>query len=104
MAGFKDICCDICLDQVKFVIACSDNDELDLIIIACSDKSSKFNSFACTLVVSDGVLDFHVFGEQTFHWWMKAIYFTSFYFRVFNSIRENKNLAKQFLLIQYFVK
>ena len=25
---------------------------------------------------------------------MKAIYFASFYFRVFNSIRENKNLAK----------
>ena len=53
MAGFRDICCDICLDQVEFVIAWS-------------DKSSKFNSFACTLVVSDGVLDFHVFGGTNF--------------------------------------
>ena len=47
MAGFRDICCDICLDLVE-------------IGIACSDKSSKFNSFACTLVM----LDFHVFGDN----------------------------------------
>ena len=83
MAGFRDIYCDICLDQVEFVIACS-------------DKSSKFNSFACTLVVSDGVLAclqwYKLFIDES-----KAIYFASFYFRVFNSIceiRENKNLAK----------
>ena len=43
-AGFRDNCCDICLDHVE-------------IVIACSDKSSKFNSFVCILVV----LDFHVF-------------------------------------------
>ena len=53
MAGFRDICCDIFLDHVEFEIACS-------------DKSSKFNSFACTLVVSDGILDFHVFGGTNF--------------------------------------
>ena len=49
MAGFRDICCDICLDHVE-------------IVIACSDIPSKFNSFACTLVV----LDFHVFGGTNF--------------------------------------
>ena len=49
MASFIDICGDICLDHVQ-------------IVIACSDKSSKFNSFACTLVV----LDFHAFGGSNF--------------------------------------
>ena len=49
MAGFRDTCCDICLDHVN-------------IVIACSDKSSKFNSFACILVA----LDFHVFGDTNF--------------------------------------
>ena len=53
MAGFRDICCGICLDHVEFVIVHS-------------DKSYKFNSFACTLVVSDGVLDFHIFGGTNF--------------------------------------
>ena len=66
-------------------------------VIACSDKSSKFNSFACTLVVRRGFKIFMSLVVQTFHWWMKSIYFASFYFRVFSSIREireNKNLAK----------
>ena len=74
-----------------FAVICLDHVE---IVIAFSDKSSKFNSFTCTLVV----LDFHVFGGTNFHWWMKAIYFSSFYFRVFNSIRENKKPHENFYL------
>ena len=73
--------------------------------IACSDKSSKFNTFACTLVVSEGVLAclqwYKLFIDE-----LKAIYFASFYFRVFNSIseiRENKNLAKISTYTVYFV-
>ena len=80
MAGFRDICCDICLNHVE-------------IIIACSDKSYKFNSFACTLVV----LDFHVLGGRNFSLMNEGNIFREFYFHVFNSIREiweNKNLAK----------
>ena len=49
MPSFRDICCDICLDHVE-------------IFIAYSDKSSEFNSFACTVVA----LDFHVFGGTNF--------------------------------------
>ena len=75
MAGFRDICCDICLDHVE-------------IVIACSNKSSKFNSFACTLVV----LDFMYSVVQTFHWRIKAIYFASF--NSIHKIRGNKNLVK----------
>ena len=66
MAGFRDICCDICLDQVEFVIACS-------------DKSSKFNSFACTLVV----LDFHVFGGTNFSLMNEGNIFCEFLFSRF---------------------
>ena len=58
-----------------------------------SDKSSKFNSFAFTLsaVLYLRVID----GTKLFiHWWMKGIYFASFYFRVWDLIRENKNPAK----------
>ena len=82
----RDICCGICLDHVR-------------IVIACSDKSSKFNSFACTLVVSDEVLDFHVFGGKNFSLMNEGNIYIFYYivFCVFNSIREirkNKNLAK----------
>ena len=70
MAGFRDICCDICFDHVEFVIACS-------------DKSSKFNSFACTLVVSDGVLDFHVFGGTNFSLMNEGNIFCEFLFSRF---------------------
>ena len=72
MAGFRDICCDICLDKVEFVIACS-------------DKSSKFNSFACTLVVSlsDGVLDFHVIGGTNFSLMNEGNIFREFLFSRF---------------------
>ena len=70
MAGFSDICCDICLDHVEFVPACS-------------DKSSKFNSFACTLVVSDGVLDFHVFGGTNFSLMNEGNIFREFLFSRF---------------------
>ena len=73
MACFRDIYCDICLKHVK-------------IVTACSDKSSKFNSFACT------VFDFHVFGGLNFSLMNEANTF-----RIFNSIREireNKNLVK----------
>ena len=61
-----------------------------------SDKSSKFNSFAFTLsaVLYLRVID----GTKLFiHWWMKGIYFASFYFRVWDltrEIRKNKNPAK----------
>ena len=58
MAGFTDIFCDICLDQVK-------------IIIVCSDKSSKFNTGACTQVV----LDFLVFGGTNFSLIMRVFIF-----------------------------
>ena len=70
MAGFRDICCDICLDHVE-------------LIIACSDKSSKFNSFACTLVVSDRVLDFHVFGGTNFSLMNEGNIFPEFLFSHF---------------------
>ena len=70
MACFRDICCDICLDPVEFVIAFS-------------DKSSKFNSFACTLVVSDGVLDFDVFGGTNFSLMNEGNIFREFLFSHF---------------------
>ena len=57
--------------------------------LECSDKPSKFNSFAFTL---SAVLYLCVV-----HWWMKGIHFASFYFRVWDltrEIRENKNPAK----------
>ena len=49
MAGLKVFAVMYCLEYVE-------------IVIACSDKSSKFNSFACTLVV----LRFHAFGGTNF--------------------------------------
>ena len=70
MASFKNVCCDICLDQVEFVKACS-------------DKSSKFNSFPCTLVVSDGVLDFHAFGDTNFSLMNEGNIFREFLFSRF---------------------
>ena len=66
MAGFRVICCDICLDHVK-------------IVIACSDKFSKFNSFACTLVV----LDFYVFGGTNFSLMNEGNIFREFLFSRF---------------------
>ena len=64
--------------------------------LECSDKSSKFNSFAFTL---SAVLYLRVMMVQTFRSliWMKGTYFASFYFRVLDltrEIRENKNPAK----------
>ena len=64
--------------------------------LECSDKSSKFNSFAFT---PSAVLYLRVIGGTNFfvHWWMKGIYFASFYFRVWDltrEIRENKKPAK----------
>ena len=56
--------------------------------LECSDKPSKFNSFAFTL---SAVLYLRVIGG------MKGIYFASFYFRVWDltrEIRENNNPAK----------
>ena len=51
--------------------------------MACSDKSSKFNSFACTLVVSDGVLDFHVFDGTNFSLMNEGNIFRKFLFSHF---------------------
>ena len=51
MAGFRDICCDIFLDHVKIVIACSDN-------------SSKFTALHAHLIGT--VLDYHVIGGTNF--------------------------------------
>ena len=61
--------------------------------LECSDKSSTFNSFAFT---PSAVLYLRVIGGTNFfvHWWMKGIYFASFYFRVWDLTRENKNPAK----------
>ena len=65
-------------------------------LLECSDKPSKFNSFAFTL---SAVLYLCVnwLYKVFIHWWMKRIYFASFYFRVWDltrEIRENKNPAK----------
>ena len=60
------------------------------IIIASSDKSSKFNSFASTLVV----LRFHAFSGTNFSLMNEGNIFREFYFPIRTSIRENKNLAK----------
>ena len=49
------------------------------IAIACSDKSSKFNSFACTLVV----LDFFVFGGTNFSLMNEGNIFLEFLFLLF---------------------
>ena len=63
--------------------------------LECSDKSSKFNSFAFTL---SAVLYLRVIGGTNFLFideWRE--YFASFYFRVWDltrEIRENKNPAK----------
>ena len=43
------------------------------------------------------ILACHWWYKLFFHWWMKGIYFASFYFRVYGltrEIRENKNPAK----------
>ena len=61
------------------------------IIIACIVTNLP-NS---TALHAHSVIDCHVFSGTNFS--LKAIYFASFYFRVFNSIRkirENKNLLK----------
>ena len=65
--------------------------------LECSDKSSKFNSFAFTLSV---VLYLRVIGGTNFLFideWREYIsqvfIFTSFYFRVWDLNRENKNPA-----------
>ena len=65
MAGFRNICCDICLDSAEFV--------------NCSDKSSKFNSIACTPVV----LDFNVFSGTNF------------------SLKNEGNIFRKFLLSRF---
>ena len=65
--------------------------------LECSDnKTSKFNSFAFTLIVQ--CYTFVSLVVQTFfvHWWMKGIYFVSFYFRVWDLTRKNKNPAEIF--------
>ena len=67
----------ICLEYIK-------------IIIASGDKSSKFNSFASTLVV----LPFHAFSGTNFSLMNEGNIFCEFYFPIRTSIRENKNLAK----------
>ena len=84
MAGFRGICCDICLDHVEFVIACS-------------DKSSKFNSLACTLVVSDGVLDFHVFSGTFISLMNEGIIFREF---LFSHFQFNSRNSRKCLLMQ----
>ena len=60
---------------------------------SCSDKSSKFDSFECSL--SAVMIHLRVNGGKNFvHWWMKGIYFVSFYFHICDFILENKHLAK----------
>ena len=64
--------------------------------LECSDKPSKFNSFAFTLSTVL-YLACHWWYKLFVHWWIKGIYFASFYFRVWDltrEIRENKNPAK----------
>ena len=86
IVGFRDICSDNLYwigQDCWFVMH---------FLIACCDKSSKFNSFACiqhnTIIVYMSLL------VQIFHWWMMTIYFMHFHFRVGDSILENRNITK----------
>ena len=82
----RDICWDICLHSML--------------------KSSWFPTVQwrifqiqqlCIHTQCSVVLACHWWYKLFFHWWMKGIYFASFYFRAWNltrEIRENKNPAK----------
>ena len=80
-----DICWDICLHRILKSSLWFPRVQWQIFQI-----QQLFIHTQCSVII----LACHWWYKLFVHWWMKGIYFASFYFRVWDLTRENKNPAK----------